>query len=122
MLTRIVSTLGGWLPFIQWGVIAGLVGYGLYLVDDYKSLSSKNATLRAELSSKKNELEVVKTNKKIADDTIMALDARLAQKSGDLSDFAKQIDAIQKECEGNEPVGGTLGKTLESLKEKAGQK
>lgn len=124
MLIRALSFFGGWSSLVQFGVIAGLIATGLYMINDYKSLSSKNTSLRVEVSTLKNKIEVIESSRALDKDTIRALDERLKQKAGDLDAFCKILGDAQssKEPGADDVAGEPIGSTLEALKKLGGKK
>lgn len=119
MLKKLLSLVGGWLNLAQLAAIAAVASYALYIVHDYKSLAAKNATLIADNSTLKNKVDIAKANTDIANTTILELDARLKQKSGDLDDFCAILSDIKG---GKDEVGDPIGSTLEALKKRGEKK
>jgi Asp-tRNA(Asn)/Glu-tRNA(Gln) amidotransferase A subunit family amidase len=118
MWTGLLRLFGGYVPLIQFGVIAALLASGAYLAHDYKSLGVQNANLRTELSETKNKLSVVEASRILDRDAIRALDERLKQKTDDLSVFCEILGGIK---ENGEVAGEPIGAALEALK-KLGEK
>lgn len=116
MWTKLLSLAGGWVPLIQWGVIAGLIGSGMYLAHDYKQLGVRNATLSRDLAQKENELKIVKASREQDKLAISEIDRRLAEKG---TSFADLLKAMKDICEAK--PGDAQDTALDGLKKRAGQ-
>lgn len=116
MWTSLLKLAGGWVPLIQWGVIAGLVASGMYLAHDYKQLGTRNVTLTRDLAQARNELKIVKESRAQDKLAIQEVDRRLQEKG---TTFADLLKALQDICGARE--GDAENTALEGLKKRAVQ-
>lgn len=116
MFAAILKLAGGWVPLLQWGVIAGLVASGMYLAHDYKQLGVLNATLARDLGQKENEIKILKASREQDKLAINEIDRRLQEKG---TTFAALLTSLQNICAAREGDAQDVG--LEDLKKRAGQ-
>lgn len=109
VLAVILTFVGGWRNLIAAGLLATAIGGLLYYVNEYDNRGREIAALEYKLSAKESKVLVLETNIALLKDTLGGLNARLAERSGNLEEFCKILGDVNasKDPKDDEAVGGT---------------
>lgn len=108
-LAVILTFVGGWRNLIAAGLLATSIGGLLYYVNEYDNRGREITALEYKLSAKESKVLVLETNIALLKDTLGGLNARLAERSGNLEEFCKILGDVNasKDPKDDEAVGGT---------------
>lgn len=120
MLALLLAFFGGARGLISAGLFAASVAGLLYYVHEYDQRGDEIVRLERAVADAKNRGVVLETNLKLLDGTVASLNARLAERSGNLEEFCKLLGEVQASTDpkDDEEVGGTaVPKVFERLRE-----
>lgn len=109
VLAVILTFVGGWRNLIAAGLLATSIGGLLYYVNEYDNRGREITALEYKLSAKESKVLVLETNIALLKDTLGGLNARLAERSGNLEEFCRILGDVNasKDPKDDEAVGGT---------------